>query len=248
MILFFKNGEAYSLFRGSSPFYFFNKIEFEDYGKKIYGINEHDFKFILNDTIDLKYQNFGLIGNFSDMTGRKITPSFKSSQNEGLKLKMPKHNLIEKLNKKELDDFLKDYKIKDQKKIEDFPYAMISSTTCAQANEGEDFYINTLFFMSGGYGILARSSIFAGRSIEDCCSPELYHNLYKIKLDENPVKKINQNEIFNDSGVAYHKLEIEPKIIPDLEIKDDDKNIIDSNIEEYFNKFKKIIFLEKIKE
>ncbi|MCD6239243.1 MAG: hypothetical protein J7K51_07995 [Thermotogae bacterium] len=44
----------------------------------------------------------------------------------------------------------------------DIVYASISTSAFAVGDSGDDLYLNTLFFMTGGYGILTEISAVAG--------------------------------------------------------------------------------------
>jgi len=58
---------------------------------------------------------------------------------------------------------------------------------------GEDLYIRTLFFAAQEFGLVAETRVIAGRAAEDCCSPEIYFCLYKVRLDDDcPLQPVRQ--------------------------------------------------------
>jgi len=216
----------------------YNLEGMEKYGFKFYS-RFHKFEFSLNKDKDLLDCPYNLLNSCVDLSGRVIgTPAgmerkkiISGSGKNIIILKSPIYSLSKELNEQELKIFLNDY----SKEKKDFPYASISTSAYAIGDAGDDFYLNTLFFMTKGYGLLTKISAVAGRDIEDCCSPEFYYETYKVKLKNNPLKQIQEKDIIKEANLVELKLSSNPKIINPIEIKpNNNSQKLDKIIDELF--------------
>ncbi len=199
----------------------------------------HTFELALNQNLPLSEQPYGLLGSCADITGRMIGPQkervlVSRSGNRIITLEQPVYSLIGEYDESELQRVLKGFSLEES----DLPYASLSVSSIGGGEGNVDFYINTLFFMAGGYGILTETSAVAGRSIEDCCSPEFYYKTYKVRLDENPLTRHQSKDMVPDAVPSCWTLSANPEIIKPAEVKSGDApekiNEFDRQIDELF--------------
>lgn len=207
----------------------FEKYSFNFYEKHLFPLN-------IKINNSLSSQPFGILGSTSDFSGRRTTPSKNSLiSSTGLtkNLDQPIYSLVEKVNEKDLKIFLDD----SLPEKRDLVYASISTSCFAMGGAGDDLYLNTLFFMNKGYGLLTEISAIAGRDIEDCCSPEFHYKTTKVKLNKNPLKRIKERDIIGGTQIAEWNVSTNPKIINTIEAKFNEPNKakkLDSLIENLF--------------
>jgi hypothetical protein len=124
-----------------------------EYGFSFYGV-QHRFAVNLRLKGSWEVQPYGLIGSGCDLTGRMNCRSSHSNLRTTATgpIGLPLA----------------------------WPHLMVAA--CGDCEEGEDVEVRLFLLVSKRFGLLAKSTLFAGRDREDCCSPELYHQLYKIPL------------------------------------------------------------------
>lgn len=199
----------------------------------------YTFELALNQDLPLSEQPFGPLGSCADITGRMIGPQkervlVSRSGNNIITLEQPVYSLIGEYSEIDLANILEGYSLEDR----DLPYASLSVSSIGGGDGNVDFYINTLFFMAGGYGILTETSAVAGRSIEDCCSPEFHYRAYKVKLDENPLRRQQSKDMAPDAVPSCWTLSANPEIIKAADVKSDAPekiNEFDRMIDELFS-------------
>jgi hypothetical protein len=110
------------------------------------------FQLGLKDGKPLSEQPFGNLGSSVDLSGRKssslTTPRcfvFASGKNP-IALKCPVYTQMRECHTQDLTKFIRGFSPEQR----DVPYAAISTSSLAVAGQGEDLYLNTLFFMSNG--------------------------------------------------------------------------------------------------
>lgn len=209
-----------------------------------FGVNFYDrfnqFKVFLERNEPLSEQPYGLIGSASSIIGRdvcetrKVETRLASSERKVAVLEQPKYVLLNEYKQSEFKKMARSYSLEK----EDFPYASVSTSSSGVGQGGDDFYLNTLFFMTKGYGILTETSIIAGRDIEDCCSPhEVHYKAYKVKLDVNPIKMICEKDMIPGAEPVICTVETNPRILPLVIVNHNEKekiNKIDKAIKEAF--------------
>lgn len=214
-----------------SSYYFLYKLErFEEHGFQFYGIN-HKFEFTLKLDMPISEQPYGFLGSGIDLSGRKTNINLQRNTSKNniperkiITLDTPIYSLIGKKDDNQLAEIIEKYNL-EKSTEKDFPYANISISCSGVSGAGDDLYLNTLFFMTKGYGILTEISAIAGRDIEDCCSPEFYYKAYKVKLnlnDSNPLKRVKAENMFYDSLPADWTISTNPEIIKPAKVKFDD--------------------------
>ncbi len=208
--------------QGSTPSFFLYKLE----GRKPYGFNfygHHVFQMALDSSLPILDQEFGSLGSSVDLTGRMSSITFSTGErrivcHSGTKVEhinVPKYTLMGEFGYADLSDVLKGFK----PVIEDIPYASITLSSTAFADSGDDLYTKTLFFMTGGYGLLTDISIVAGRDLDDCCSPEYYFKSSKEKIDgANPLKIWGEKDVFVGAVIFDWTLSATPKIFPEINL------------------------------
>ena len=213
----------------------------EESGFKFYGRFQ---RFEIGLTLDepLSEQPYGFLGSLADLTGRAISgfsqgkkSVISSSGTKKLTLESPIYSLIGNYDEKDFLKLIEKYSTEQQ----DIPYACISTSALAVGDAGDDLYLNKLFFMTRGYGILAEMSAVAGRDIEDCISPEYHYRAHKLRLDKaNPLKRIRANDIVSGADPICWTVSASPEIINPVEITktNDSKKIetLDALIDELY--------------
>jgi len=136
----------------------------EEYGFQFYGVR-HRFKIGLNKDLPFAEQPYGLLGSLVDLSGRQLMfglerkPIISHPGKRIITLDSPIYPFIGEFNKCKLNEFLEGYSLEKR----DIAYASISTSAFAVGDSGDDFYLKTLFFMTGGYGILTEIYAVAGR-------------------------------------------------------------------------------------
>lgn len=181
---------------------------------------KHVFTAASTDDRPLADREYGVIGSSIDLTGRMMTRCLPNGgrriHSEGsvpFTLQYPIYECMGTHSSAELKRACADFS-NDQA---DFPYAAISLNSMAVGEAGDDGYLNTLSYMSGGYGVLAEISAIAGRDDSDCVSPEFHYKASKVRIDEQPpIQRLSQAEIISDAAIADWKLTATPEVTPIL--------------------------------
>ncbi len=207
-----------------APLSFLFKLEGkEQYSFDFYRANL--FEMVLDDPKPILEQPYGKLGSSVDLTGRFSSTIFskggriikRSGNNTGY-INCPVYSLVGMYEYDELSSVLDGF----LPETRDVPYASITTSSNAFGETGDDLYIRTLFFMTGGYGLLTEISAVAGRSIEDCCSPEYYFNSYKERLDgSNPLKRIGARDIVIGADIADWTLSVNPRIVDEFRVTEE---------------------------
>jgi len=239
-----RDGESVCVTRQkhNSSYLIYKLEKIEEYGFKFYGIF-HKFEIGLNKDLCFSEQPYGPIGSAADFSGRAITtglgkerkPIISNPGEKIITLDKPIYSFVSECDKHKLNKSLEGY---FQEK-RDIPYASISISAFAVGDSGDDFYLNTLFFMNGGYGILAEISALAGRDAGDCCSPEFYYEAHKAKLETNPLKLFQERDIFPGATLAELCVCSNPEITPPSSMRfSEDIEKLDILLDELFINFR----------
>lgn len=197
----------------------------EEYGVRFYG-RFHRFEAGLAQDAPLSEQPYGRIGASCDLTGRVVGALVGGEQRliatQGKKiltLEQPVYSRIGEYSDSELAEVLEGYAPEQR----DVPYATLTVSASGAGWAGDDLYVKTLFFMTGGYGILAKTSVVAGRDADDCCSPEFHYAAHKVDLDDFD-SVIQALEIRPASGAALSRLTISasPETVQEFTIEPGD--------------------------
>ena len=192
----------------------------ESYFFDFYGSNP--FEMVLDEPGPILEQPYGRLGASRDLTGRlcssPLTGGGRIVQRSGKivePIKCPIYSFLGEYNPEELSEFLEGFCLE----MKDVPYASITTSSTAVSEPGDDLYVRTLFFMTGGYGLLTEIAAVAGRSLEDCCSPEYQFVSYKIKLDEpNPLQIVDESDMCPGAAISYWTLSANPKIVQERQV------------------------------
>lgn len=218
-----------------NSFYLIYKLEgTEEYGFQFYGVARR-FELPLSKTLPLSNHPYGLLGSRADLSGRMLgaiaqrMPLVSGSGKEVITFERPIYSLIgeypETQVSKVLDKFITLGFVVSSLEQRDFPYACLSTSSTGVGDAGDDLYLNTLFFMTKGYGILTKISAVAGRGFEDCCSPEFHYEAHKVKLDEaNPLKRIHARDMVPEAVPANWTVSVSPEITDTVEVKSNDNS------------------------
>lgn len=138
----------------------FHLDEIELYGTVFYG-RFRRFEAGLTQDAQLSEQPYGKIGASCDLTGRAAGALAGGEQRliatQGKKiltLEQPVYSRIGEYSDSELAEILEGYAPEQR----DVPYAVLTISAYGTGWAGDDLYQNTLFLMTGGYGILAETS------------------------------------------------------------------------------------------
>lgn len=226
-MVFTKDDQIVCVVRKKHPslFLLYKLERMAEYSAHFYG-NKHKFEIGLKQDLSLAKQPYGFLGSSIDLSGRRMSvaaqkgkPLVSYSGEKTLFLECPIYSLIGEYGKSELMKALDEYSAEQR----DIPYASLSVSSIGMGDAGEDFYINTLFFITTGYGLLAKTSIIAGRDIEDCCSPEIYNELYKVRLNRvNPLKRIQEKDMIAGAVLANWTVSTSPEVTTPVEIRFND--------------------------
>lgn len=197
----------------------------EECGFQFYG-RFRRFEAGLTQDAQLSEQPYGKIGASCDLTGRAAGALAGGEQRliatQGKKiltLEQPVYSKVGEYSDSELNDVLEGY-VPEQR---DVPYASITISAYGGGWAGDDLYQNTLFFMTGGYGIIAETSAVAGRDIEDCCSPEFHYAAHKVDLDDlEAITQLMELEPVSGAVLAQLRVSVTPGIVPEFTIKPED--------------------------
>ena len=209
----------------------------EEHGFRFYGAF-HRFELALDKDMSLSAQPYGHLGSCSDLSGRAMTaigkdrrPVLSTTAVRMTTLERPLYSFIGEYHRDSLDEILEWYRPRE----EDLPYASISTSALAAGDSGDDVYLNTLFLMTDGYGLLTKISAVAGRDIEDCCSPEFHFETHKVRLDTNPLRRIRENDVVPGAVLVGLGVVSNPGIIPPFELESgDDPHEVDRLLDELF--------------
>lgn len=211
----------------------FHLDETELYGIKFYG-RFIRFEAGLNEDVPLSEQPYGEIGASSDLTGRMLGPCseerlISTKGDRVLTLEQPACSMIGEYPESELAEVLEGYAPEQR----DLPYATLTVSGYGTGWAGDDLYQNTLFLMTGGYGILAETSVFAGRDADDCCSPEYHYAVHKVDL-EDITSVIQALELASVSGAELGQLtvSVSPETVQQFTIEPDDWSSEKGKLEE----------------
>lgn len=195
----------------------------EQHGISFYGTFRR-FEAGLDEDTPLSEQPYGRIGASCDLTGRMMGPGLgerliTTQGNEILTLEQPAYSVVGEYPESELAGVLEGYAPEQR----DVPYATLTVSAHGTGWAGSDLYENTLFLMTGGYGIVAETSVIAGRAIEDCCSPEFHYAAHKVDLDDT-ASVIQALEITPVSGATLGPLTISvsPAVVSEFTLERDD--------------------------
>ena len=228
--------------RGRYSFLVYKLERMEEYSFQFYGVR-HGFKIGLNKDLPFSEQPYGLLGSAVDLSSRAMSvgvgkekkPVISHSGRKIITLDNPIYSFIGEFNKRESNRFLEGY----SREKRDIAYASISTSAFAIGNSGDDLYLKTLFFMTGGYGILTEISAVAGRDIEDCCSPEFYYKAYKVKLETNPLRLFQEKDIASGAKLVERGVSSNPGITKPVSMRfNEDSESLDILLNELFMTFK----------
>ena len=239
-----KEGESVCIVRQRhrSSYLVYKLERIEEYSFQFYGVR-HRFKIGLNKDLPFSEQPYGLLGSFVDLSGRAISvrvgkerkPVIYHPGKRIITLDNPIYSFIGEFNKRELNRFLEGY----SREKRDIAYASISTYAFAVGDFGDDLYLKTLFFMTGGYGILAEISAVAGRGIEDCCSPEFYYKAYKVKLETNPLRLFQEKDVAPGANLVERGVSSNPGVIKPVSVRSsEDPEGLDILLNELFITFR----------
>lgn len=186
----------------------------KEHGFTFYG-TERKFLMFLDKDLPLSKQPFGRLGSCADLSGRRCGGNTNypllvaGSGQRGGCIEYPRYSLMETCRNDKLLERLSNYHLQQR----DFPCACVSVSSLAVGGAGDDLYVNTLFFMSGGYGILTEITAITGRDIEDCCSPEYNYISYKVRLGKlNPLQVIQEADVCPGVSLVDWTISTSPEI------------------------------------
>lgn len=227
MGLYVKGEESLLVMRagGDGASQLFHLDRTQEYGVRFYG-RFHRFEAGLTQDAPLSEQPLGRIGASNDLTGRLVGALVAGVQRliatQGKKiltLEQPSYSRIGEYSDSELAEVLEGYAPEQR----DVPYAALTVSACAAGWAGVDLYVKTLFFMTGGYGILAKASVVAGRDAEDCCSPEFHYTAHKVDLDDfEAIKQLMELKPVSGAVLSRQAISVAPGIVPEFTIEPDD--------------------------
>ncbi len=194
----------------------------------------HEFQAGLKEDLSLSEQPYGKIGASCDLTGRIIGPNLGqrliSTQGDKiLTLEQPIYSEKGDFSDSELKEILEGYVVEQH----DIPYAALIVSASGISDFGDDLYQNALFFMTGGYGILAETSVIAGRDVDDCCSPEYHYVAHKVDLDDvDSVIKALEPKPETSATLTQLRVSASPEILPNFTMESDDWSSETGKLEE----------------
>lgn len=219
----------------------------EDVHLKFYA-QTHVFTAASTNDRPLADRDYGVIGSSIDLTGRMMTRCLSNGgrriHSEGsvpFTLQYPVYECMGTQSSAELKSACAGF----SKEQADFPYAAISLYSLAVGEAGDDGYLNTLLYMSGGYGVLAEINAIAGRAKSDCVSPEFHYKASKVRLDGlPPIQRLSQADIVSGAAIADWSLTATPEVTMPINARFNspqaDQERIDALIQRIHSGFSKI--------
>lgn len=241
-----RGGESICLIRQEhqSSYFVYELKKTEKYGFQFYG-TFHKFEIDLSKDLPFSEQLYGFLGSAADLSGRASTRGvgkerkllISSSGEKMITLDNPVYSFAGEFNESKLSKFLVGF----SREKKDVPYASISTSSSAMSDAGDDFYLNTLFFMTGGYGILTEISAVAGRDVDDCCSPEFYYEANKVRLEKNPLRIIQEKDVISEADIVAWRVFTNPKTTKSVSVRfDKNPKKLNSLLDELFLKFRPV--------